>query len=143
MRFIREIIVAIIVLVLVSPALAATPTCAGKVVIGESENEIVTPVANRSAGGNCFNDQIIDTAAEGANYGNHGEFVAHVARLVIHWAATKRINLREAGELLLAAARSAVGRTMQVRVIAFHDFHGNLQSTGTLAFRRGVPAPRS
>ena len=139
MRFILEIIVAIIVLVLVSPALAATPTCAGKVVIGESENEIVTPVANRSAGGNCFNDQIIDTAAEGANYGNHGEFVAHVARLVIHWAATKRINLREAGELLLAAARSAVGRTMQVRVIAFNDFHGNLQSPGTFGVQAGGP----
>ena len=139
MRFILEIIVAIIVLVLVSPALAATPTCAGKVVIGESENEIVTPVANRSAGGNCFNDQIADTAAEGANYGNHGEFVAHVARLVIHWAATKRINLREAGELLLAAARSAVGRTMQVRVIAFNDFHGNLQSPGTFGVQAGGP----
>jgi 5'-nucleotidase len=34
--------------------------------------------------------------------------------------------VREAGELLAAAARSDVGKTIKVRVIAFNDFHGNI-----------------
>src|SRR5262245_1926109 len=116
MRFMPKILVVAASFALVSPVLAATTPCTGNVVIGEGETKIITSVANRSAGGTCFNDQIIDTAAEGANYGNHGEFVAHMTRLLIGWTATRRISLREASELLFAAARSDVGRTIKVRI---------------------------
>lgn len=126
MRPILKFLVAVVSLGLVTSALANTPPCVGKVVIGEGDARVVTNVANQSAGGSCFNAQIMDTAAEGANYGNHAEFVAHVAKLVVGWTKSRKISMREAGELLAAAARSDVGKTINVRVIAFNDFHGNI-----------------
>ena len=126
MRRILKYLVAVVCLGLVTSALANTPPCVGKVVIGEGDARGVTNVANQSAGGSCFNDQIMDTAAEGANYGNHADFVAHVAKLVVGWTKSRKISMREAGELLAAAARSDVGKTIDVRVIAFNDFHGNI-----------------
>ena len=141
MHFIRRILVAIVIagLGLTGTALAAAPNCTGNVVIGEGDGRIVTNVPNQADHGVCFNDLIVDTTAEGANYGNHGQFVAHVARYVVSWTATKRISQHEAGELLLAAARSDVGRTIKVRVIAFNDFHGTLQSPGTFGVQAGGP----
>ena len=154
MRFIFKIVVVIISLGLACPALAATPTCAGHVVIGEGDGRIETHVPNRAIHSACLNDQIVDTAAEGANYGNHGEFVLHLGKLVVQWTKSRRISLREAGELLAAGARSDVGKTIKVRVIAFNDFHGNIDGanlslrsdadniflTNSFGQRAGVPA---
>jgi 5'-nucleotidase len=123
----------------VGPALAATPTCTGDVVIGEGDTKVVTGVANKAVDGICINDLIIDTAAEGANYGNHGGFVSQVSKLVREWAKERKIAAREAGELISAAARSDVGKTITVRVIAFNDFHGNLRSPGTFGVQSGGP----
>ena len=139
MRSLLKIIVGVISLGMASPTLAAAPACTGNVVIGEGGGRIVTHVANRAVDGVCLNDQIVDTDAEGANYGNHGEFVLHLGKLVADWTKSRQINLRDAAELLAAWARSEIGKTINVRVIAFNDFHGNLQSPGTFGVQAGGP----
>jgi len=105
---------------------AAAPQCAGPVTFGEGGEQIVSTVADRVFGGACLNALIKDTLAEGANYGSHGEFVAEVARLVGEWQAAGIVSGREGGALKSAAARSNVGKTLALRVIAFNDFHGNI-----------------
>jgi hypothetical protein len=82
---------------------------------------------------------IVDTAAEGANYGSHIEFVADLTKLVSRLIKSREITLREGGQLLAAAAHSDVGKTISVRVIALNDFHGNLESPGT--FRTNATSP--
>ncbi len=114
---------ALVCLALAGPVLA---DCAGTVAIGEGAARIATQVPNKAIGNACLNDLIVDTAAEGANYGSHGEFVAVLAKQAGGWAKQRAISLREAAGLLAAAAKSDVGKTLKVRVIAFNDFHGNI-----------------
>jgi 5'-nucleotidase len=128
--------VAVVGLALAAPALAV---CTGDVVIGEGPAQIVTGIPNRAVGGACLNDLIIDTAAEGANYGSHGEFVADLARLLARLVARREVPFLQAVELVSAGARSDVGKTIRVRVLAFNDFHGNLQSPGTFGVQAGGP----
>src|SRR5262245_59750036 len=139
MRFILKIAVAVISIELTASALGAAPACTGTVTIGEGSARIVTQVPNRSIGGSCFNDQIVDTVAEGANYGNHGEFVSGLNKLVGNWAHDGLISVKEAGKLMSSSARSYVGKTLNVRILAFNDFHGNLQSPGTFGVQAGGP----
>ena len=115
-------------LVLAGQALANGP-CGGTVTFGEGDTRIVTSVPNRPAGGSCFNDRIVDTGAEGANYGNHGEFVREVGKLAGGWLRERRIGARQFSELITAAARSDVGRTLKLRIIAFNDFHGYIDGS--------------
>ena len=105
---------------------AHTTNCTGPVVIGEGTSAIVTSVANKRIEGTCINDLIVDTEAEGANYGNHGAFVVSTTQLVLGWLKRHQINVRDVTTILRAAARSDVGKTMRIRVIAFNDFHGNI-----------------
>jgi 5'-nucleotidase len=126
MRPVFKILIAAIILGLTGYARAATPPCTGNVVIGEGDPKIVTNVANKSVNGVCINALIVDTAAEGASYGNHGEFVSQVSKLIREWTNAGHITVNEAGELMAAAARSHVGKTTTVRIIAFNDFHGNI-----------------
>lgn len=123
-------------LIIATPVMAQ-PVCSGAVVIGEGGGEISTTVANKSIAGSCINDLIVDTSAEGANYGNHGEFVKTVLQLAAHWTKQEFINKRDAAQLIQAAARSDVGKRMQVRIIAFNDFHGNIDGAN-LTFRSSV-----
>lgn len=105
---------------------ASSANCIGSVIIGESNSAIATSVANKAVGNTCLNDLIIDTEAEGASYGNHGEFLARFSRQVTEWVRQDIISPNEGAELRAAGARSRVGRTLRVRVIAFNDFHGNI-----------------
>lgn len=114
---------ALVCLALAGPVLA---DCTGNVTLGEGTAQIATPVPNKSVGSACLNDLIVDTAAEGANYGNHGEFVATLAKQVAGWAKHRQVSVREASHILTAGAQTDVGKTMKVRVIAFNDFHGNI-----------------
>lgn len=124
---------------------AAAATCEGKVSFGEGAGQVVSKVANRKAGTVCFNDIILDTAAEGANYTSHEDFVATVTALAHDWRKRHLINQREFRQLTAAAAASTVGHTMRLRVIALNDFHGNIDG-GRLAVSsiaegyRNVPA---
>ncbi|OGU22634.1 MAG: bifunctional metallophosphatase/5'-nucleotidase [Hydrogenophilales bacterium RIFOXYD1_FULL_62_11] len=130
---------ALVCLTLAGPVLA---DCVGNVTIGEGASQIATTVANKAVGSTCLNDLIIDTAADGANYGSHGEFIANLAKQVAAWAKKHEISPREAANMLVAGAKSDVGKTMKVRVIAFNDFHGNIDGAN-LNFTStvdGIPA---
>ncbi|MEN3353845.1 MAG: 5-nucleotidase [Betaproteobacteria bacterium] len=122
------------------PALAASSiTCTGNVTIGEGATQISTSIVNKPVGAQCLNDLIIDTVREGANYDNHGEFVVEVARLIGQWLRSHTISFKDGAEIMAAAAKSNVGKTVTVRVIGFNDFHGNLQSPGTFGVNLSVP----
>ena len=107
-------------------AFASTAVCSGAVSFGEGAGAVISAVADRAVGGRCLNAQIIDTVAEGARYASHGEFMAALARQIDSWRTAGAITGREAGMLTSAAARSNAGRTLGLRVIAFNDFHGNI-----------------
>lgn len=139
MRNVFKSLIAAAAFGLIGPATATAATCVGNVVIGEGAPKVVTSVANNSVNGVCINDLIVDTLAEGANYGNHGEFVSELSKLVRKWAADGNISVKDAGELISAAGRSQIGKTITVRVLAFNDFHGNLQSPGTFGVQAGGP----
>jgi 5'-nucleotidase len=124
-----NVLIASIAIVLSGPALADAPVCTGKITIGEGSAQIVTGVRNTNIGDSCSNELIVDTAEEGANYGSHGAFVATTAKLAYDWLRTHQITRADFTAILRAAVRSSVGRTMQVRVIAFNDFHGNIDGT--------------
>ncbi|MFH1818401.1 MAG: bifunctional metallophosphatase/5'-nucleotidase [Pseudomonadota bacterium] len=123
MQLMLKPLAALVCLAMAGPALA---DCVGDVTFGEGAAQVVTTIPNKAVGGACLNDLIVDTAAEGANYGNHGEFVATLAKQVALWARKHAISPREAVGLLKAGVQSGVGNTMKVRVIAFNDFHGNI-----------------
>lgn len=123
MHFMLKPLAALVGLALAAPVFAA---CNGNVVIGEGATAITTNIANKSVGEQCLNDLIVDTAAEGANYGNHGAFVAELTKLGAKLVKSRDLNLREAARLVQAGAQSEVGKTLRVRVIAFNDFHGNI-----------------
>jgi hypothetical protein len=72
-------------------------------------------VNNRAVADACLDALIVDSAAEGASYANHGEFLAEVAWLAQTWRAQSLLTAREAGDLTNAAARSHVGKTLAVR----------------------------
>jgi len=80
MRSILRIIVAIIGLVLAGPALAATPTCTGNVVIGEGDGRIETHVANRPAGGV---GATLDTAIDRYDYDSAGAILILIFAIVM------------------------------------------------------------
>lgn len=113
-----------------APQASASYECAGTVTFGEGVTQIVTSVPNRPIEDRCLNDLIVDTEAEGANYGNHGEFVVEMAFLGGRMVQRRQLVVREYLELVRAAGRSDVGRTLRVRVIAFNDFHGNIDGSG-------------
>jgi len=119
-------LVASIALACATSAFADPSNCAGTVVIGEGSSAINTQIGNIAINGTCINDLIIDTEAEGANYGSHGEFITRTTRLALVWLKKHEISRRDFNAILAAAGRSDVGRTIKVRVIAFNDFHGNI-----------------
>ena len=126
-----KILAAIVGLVLAGPVVAA---CTGNVAIGEGATQITSQVSNKTIGTSCLNDLLIDTIAEGANYGNQGQFVAYLTRFAAGLVKSRDITLREAIQLVKSGARSDVGKTLRVRVIAFNDFHGNIDGAN-LTFR--------
>ncbi|MCL5060397.1 MAG: bifunctional metallophosphatase/5'-nucleotidase [Candidatus Thermoplasmatota archaeon] len=90
-------------------------------------------VPNQEVGGVCMNDLIVDAAAEGANWGNHGAFVSAVSGLTRDWLKAKAISNTERSRIVSAAARSDVGDTLLVKIAAINDFHGQLFSPGNFA----------
>lgn len=98
-------------------------------------------VVNKPVADSCLNDLVVDSVAEGSNWGNHGEFVAAVARQSRHWLHSRLVTAQERASLIQAAARSDVGKTMRITIAAFNDFHGNLQSPGTYKNTSNVALP--
>jgi len=123
-----------------SATAVAQPVCPGLVTLGEGERQVRTTVANRSIGGQCLDALIVDTVAEGAAWSSPREFLAALRRQTAAWRAGGSLSNEERQALVEAAARSDVGRTVTVRVIAFNDFHGTLESPGTFGTNLNVPA---
>ncbi len=98
-------------------------------------------VPNKSVANSCLNDWVVDSPAEGANWGSHGEFVLAQLKLTQSLRHSKLITNAERIKLLQAANRSDVGNTLLVKIAAFNDFHGNLQSPGTFKNTAGVALP--
>ena len=98
-------------------------------------------VVNKPVADSCLNDLVVDSVAEGANWGSHGEFVAALLKQTRDWRHTKLITTQDQVKLIHAAARSEVGKTLLVKIAAFNDFHGNLQSPGTFRDTVGVALP--
>jgi len=112
-------------LALSAPAFALTTACSGNVMLGS----IDSLVADRSVGGSCINDLIIDTPN---SWGNHGLFVSHVSQVTLDLLKRRAISAQERSRIMSAAARSNVGKTLDVRILGINDFHGALQGpTGT------------
>jgi hypothetical protein len=57
-RSMLKLLAAVSSLFFVNSALAVTPACTGKVVVGEGGMRVVTDVANQPVEGSRFNDQI-------------------------------------------------------------------------------------
>jgi hypothetical protein len=115
-RLVNAVLMALGFAMALGQAHADTVSCGGTVTIGEGATAIATTVPNKSVGGTCMNALIVDTVAEGASYDNHAEFVVDVTKLSFDWAGRGLINLRELAQLIGAAARSDVGKTITVRV---------------------------
>lgn len=95
--------------------------CSGNILLGE----IDSGVADRPVNGVCV-DELVQDAPN--TWGSHGGFVAHVAQLTRGLVKAKHLSHNERALLVLAAARSEVGRTIQVKLIGFNDFHGYIKA---------------
>jgi 5'-nucleotidase len=98
-------------------------------------------IANRLVANSCFNDLIVDSANEGANWGSHGEFIETIEKQSQRWLRAKLMSAQERSSLILTAARSDVGTSINVSIAAFNDFHGNLQSPGTYRNTSNIALP--
>lgn len=102
-------------------AVVSMPTpCTGEVTLGA----INSGIADRDTGAGCINAAIQD---EPNRWGNHGEFVRHVSNVTLALLKNKTISARERSLIMKAAARSDVGNTLNIKLLAINDFHGNLE----------------
>ena len=92
-------------------------------------------VPNKDVGGVCMNDLIVDAMEEGANWGSHGAFVNAVSRLTQDWLNAKTLSNTERSQIVNAAARSEVGKSLLVKIAAINDFHGQLFSPRSIGGR--------
>jgi 5'-nucleotidase len=104
-------------------ATAAATACTGNVVIGDIDSQ----VTDRAIHGTCITGLL---HAEPNVWGSHHEFVDSVEEKTEHWNHARLISRKERAELLSAAARSDIGKTLLVKIAAINDFHGQLQSPG-------------
>ena len=114
-------LIAGLALALASSAQAAQ--CEGSVVVGDIDSGVL----ERDIDGACIGDLI----GSDRDWRSHGEFVSHVARNSRAWVRQRYLGAVERARLMSATARSRVGNTIDVRILAFGDFHGNLRPTGT------------
>jgi 5'-nucleotidase len=107
------------------PATAAVVAgCEGEVIFGDQASS----VANRPVGDLCLADYF--NAAENV-WPSHTRFVEHAVEVIGQLGDAGALAADEPRKLHRAAARSNVGRTLKVKLIAFNDFHGNLEAAGS------------
>jgi len=105
-----------------APAFAASAlNCSGNVMLGATDSG----VTDRSVGEQCINDLILDTPN---TWGSHGQFVSHVSKVTLGLQKQRVVTARERIAMMKAAAQSSVGKSVTVKLIAFNDFHGNIQA---------------
>lgn len=127
---------ALAILMALSGQAAADAACTGNIMLGS----IDSLVADRLANGVCVNDLIIDTAN---TWGSHGQFVSHVSQITLDQMKARTLTARERAKIMQAAAQSSVGKSLEVQILAFGDFHGQLEPVKTtinnvVSFRGGA-----
>lgn len=105
--------------------------CDGNVMLGAFDSG----VADRGVNDTCINDLIVDTPN---TWGNHGEFVNHVSAVTLGLMKSRALSAAERSKIMKAAAQSAVGKTVTVKIIGFNDFHGYIKGGEGSASNPGV-----
>lgn len=93
--------------------------CTGNVMVGEVDSG----VRNRETDRGCLETLLSD---QPNRWGSQRAFADYVNQLTREWREQRVISGRERVLLLGAAARSGIGKTLTVKLVAFNDFHGNL-----------------
>ena len=102
---------------------ACTPP-AGNVSFGDFD----TGVADRGLGADCqtVDDLIRDEDA----WGSQAAFRKHVAEVTLAPMQDGLLPAQDRAHLIASAQKSPVGTQLAVKLIAFNDFHGNLEAAG-------------
>lgn len=108
-----------------SQAVAACVAPDGNVTFGDHD----TGVADRALGDDC---QTLDGLIRDEDpWGSQGEFVRHVTQVTHDPLRTGALPAPDRARLIAQARRSGVGERLTVKLIAFNDFHGNLEAVGS------------
>ena len=111
---------------LAAPALQAACTPPGGNV---SFGDFDTGVADRTIDASCqtLDGLILDEDA----WGNRVAFLRHVTEVTRAPMRDGALRAVERARLIAAAPRSQVGAQLRVKLIAFNDFHGNIEAAGS------------
>ncbi|WP_374592219.1 bifunctional UDP-sugar hydrolase/5'-nucleotidase [Aquabacterium sp.] len=109
-------------------ATCATPDARATVFIGGVDTTIANVDADGDGAGNCTLNDLLKADLPNITWGSHTAFVNN-AKTVI---AGSPLSTADQATLLAAATSSTVGNTLQVKVIAFNDFHGTFDKQGAL-----------
>ena len=108
-----------------SQTLAACVAPDGNVTFGDHD----TGVADRTLGDDC---QTLDGLIRDEDaWGSQGDFVRHVVQVTREPLRTGALPAPDRARLIAQARRSGVGERLTVKLIAFNDFHGNLEAVGS------------
>lgn len=124
-----------------APAFAATcaaPDTHPTVIIGSTDTLVPNRDADGAGAGNCTLNDLIAGLLPNTTWGSRTQFVSNAQR-VIAAAPADVLSDAERTTLLNAVAASDVGSTLAVKVIAFNDFHGNINPVSGNYF--GVTGP--
>ena len=107
-----------------SSAHAACTPPAGNVSFGDFD----TGVADRTLGADCqtLDDLIRDEDA----WGSQAAFRQHVVEVTLAPMQDGLLPAQDRAHLIASAQKSPVGTQLAVKLIAFNDFHGNLEAAG-------------
>lgn len=107
-----------------SSANAACPPPTGNVSFGSFD----TGVADRVLGTDC---QTLDGLIRDEDaWGNQAAFLRHVVEVTRAPMRAGLLSPRDRARLIASAQKSAVGTQLAIKLIAFNDFHGNLEAAG-------------
>ena len=93
-----------------------------------SFGDLDTGVADRTLGADCqtLDDLIRDEDA----WGSQAAFRKHVAEVTLAPMQDGLLPAQDRAHLIASAQKSPVGTQLAVKLIAFNDFHGNLEAAG-------------
>lgn len=112
-------------------ATCTSPDARPTVVLGSRDTRIPNIDADGAGPGNCTLNDLLKADVPNITWGSHAKFVAN-ATAVINAVPTVTLSAARKSALIAAAARSDVGNTLAVRVLAFNDFHGSFDLQGGL-----------
>lgn len=97
----------------------------GNVTFGDHD----TGVVNRTLGNDC---QTLDALIRDEDaWGSQRDFVRHVVQVTREPLRAGALPALDRARLIAQARRSGVGESLTVKLIAFNDFHGNLEAAGS------------